>query len=710
VDHNAVSTSYNADSNPLSQTDALGHTTSFGYDSTNENLLYSQTPLEGTGNRTSFAYANANHPFYPTSYSDPQGHSWSYGYDENTGNLDGNLTSMAAAGQQPVVFKYNANGSVATATDQNGNVTTYGYDAKGNLTSITPPSPLGPVSITYDSLSRIQTITDGKGQTRTYTYNPLDRVTQIAYSNGPTITSTYDADGNLTSETDATGSYSYSYDALNRLSQETTPQGTVSYGYDNASNLTGLTDPSGTTTYAYDPDNLLSSIREPAAANPITFQYDANGNRTEIDYPNGISEYLSYDNSQRLTSIIAKKPASGTVVASFSYSYTNGSGADTNLRQSLTYQYPGDSGNTTISYGYDSLERLTSATGSGHSYSYAYGPNGNMTSKTVDGTTSTYNYNGANQVVATGYSYDVNGSQTSMPGETFSYNPADQTTQIVAGSTTVNQSYNGLGQASRVSSGSTTFLNDQLGINRTSSTASTTYYTRDTGGTVLGERNPGGGSGNYYFLFDGLGSTVAVTDNAGNIADTYHYDPYGNITSSTGTVVDPFRFAGGYYGSTIKLYKFGERYYDPNLGRWTQQDPVNNPLDLQGWNQYKYAGDNPINNIDPSGMCWTGLCWVSHAAHAVGHFVSKHKQAISCGLVAGATIVAMLDPAITAVEIAEIAAARAEAGAADAATAAAGRVALRKALTRAGAAGVAAGGGYIGGFSLGSGCLNYIGG
>lgn len=242
------------------------------------------------------------------------------------------------------------------------------------------------------------------------------------------------------------------------------------------------------------------------------------------------------------------------MIASFSYSYQNGSGADTDLRQSVTYQYPGDSSASTISYGYDGLERLTGANGGGHSYAYSYGPNGNMTAKTIDGTTTNYNYNGASEVVASGYSYDANGSETSMLGETLTYNALDQTSKIVVGSATVNQTYTGLGQAGRVTSGGTTFLNDQLGINQTSSTAATTSYTRDTDGTVLGERNPGNGSGNYnyYFLFDGLGSIIAVTDSAGNIANTYHYDPYGNITATTGNVVDPFRSAGGYYGSTIK--------------------------------------------------------------------------------------------------------------------------------------------------------------
>jgi len=50
------------------------------------------------------------------------------------------------------------------------------------------------------------------------------------------------------------------------------------------------------------------------------------------------------------------------------------------------------------------------------------------------------------------------------------------------------------------------------------------------------------------------------------------------------------------------LYKFGTRYYDPTLGRWTQQDPVRGHLDdPNSLNRYLYAGDDPVNLTDPSG-------------------------------------------------------------------------------------------------------------
>jgi RHS repeat-associated protein len=62
-----------------------------------------------------------------------------------------------------------------------------------------------------------------------------------------------------------------------------------------------------------------------------------------------------------------------------------------------------------------------------------------------------------------------------------------------------------------------------------------------------------------------------------------------------------FKFAGGYLDAS-GYYQFGVRYYDPSLGRWTQQDPVGGSLfDLNSGNRYMYVEDDPVNLVDPSG-------------------------------------------------------------------------------------------------------------
>jgi RHS repeat-associated protein len=95
---------------------------------------------------------------------------------------------------------------------------------------------------------------------------------------------------------------------------------------------------------------------------------------------------------------------------------------------------------------------------------------------------------------------------------------------------------------------------------------------------------------------------VGLTDSNGTLVSTYQYDPYGNLLSSTGSVANPWRFAGGYFDSSTGLYKYGTRYYNPGFGRWSQQDPLRGHLDdPTSLNRYLYAGDDPVNFTDPSG-------------------------------------------------------------------------------------------------------------
>ncbi len=77
--------------------------------------------------------------------------------------------------------------------------------------------------------------------------------------------------------------------------------------------------------------------------------------------------------------------------------------------------------------------------------------------------------------------------------------------------------------------------------------------------------------------------------------------------SMTGTLcavlrTNTWRYASGYYDVSTGLYKFGIRYYDATTGRWTQRDPVGGSLqETVKVNPYVYAGDDPVNNVDPSG-------------------------------------------------------------------------------------------------------------
>jgi RHS repeat-associated protein len=82
-------------------------------------------------------------------------------------------------------------------------------------------------------------------------------------------------------------------------------------------------------------------------------------------------------------------------------------------------------------------------------------------------------------------------------------------------------------------------------------------------------------------------------------------DPYGQLIVQPHTPAlrtNAWRYASGYYDVSTGLYKFGIRYYDAATGRWTQRDPVGGSLtETVKANPYVYAGDAPVNMVDPNG-------------------------------------------------------------------------------------------------------------
>jgi YD repeat-containing protein len=182
-------------------------------------------------------------------------------------------------------------------------------------------------------------------------------------------------------------------------------------------------------------------------------------------------------------------------------------------------------------------------------------------------------YNGANELTSrtqsggggtTTYSYDGNGNLTgSTPGSSLTYNTKNQT--ITNGSDTY--TYSGPDQGDRVQVNSATFIFSGLGLSSRTDSNGTTYFTRCSCGLLNSERATDGKV--YYYLFDGLGSIVAMTDSTGAKVNYYDYDPYGVMLhqQEKSGVNNPWKFAGGYLDTTTNLYKFGVRYYDPSLGR-----------------------------------------------------------------------------------------------------------------------------------------------
>lgn len=639
--------SYNANSNVTSYTRASspgGTPVTNSYDERN-NLTGVTLP---TGASWSLDYDDTAHPFSPTRFVNPQGNALTYDYDA-PGNLAGVTDSTAQQGRYELA--YNPDGTVASMTDPNANTTSYGYDAAGNLVTITPPAPLGATTIGYDGLSRVTAVTDGKGQQTTYTYDVLDRVTHVGFADASGVSYSYDKVGNRTAMTDATGTTATSYDALYRVVGESFPDGrSTSYTYDAVGNLTALTDGGGTVGYAYNAVNVLAQLTEPDGAT-TSFAYNPDNQRTHTGYPNGVSQQAVYDDSGRLTSMTATT-TSGATLTAFDYTYTDpASGTDTALRQSMT-----DRDANTTAYTYDGADRLVRARTSSPAgavvadHVYGYDPASNRTSETINGASVTATFNAANQLVTRDgvtYTYDANGNQTgNSAGQQLAYNAADQTTSMQApGGTALTAAYAGPDQWERRAAGAHTFGHTILGVSDRAGATTAQHYTRDATGGLVGLRE---GSTRAYYLFDGLGSVAAVTDATGSVTNRYSYDPYGTTSETTfaGAMDSPWRYTGEYQDPT-GLYKIGMRYYQPELGRWTQADPLGqriNPAQPAEAHPYNYVGCNPVNYTDPTGML-VGECFWEYA-QLVAAITSLGFSIASTGLSAGATIAASVASAI----------------------------------------------------------------
>ncbi|WP_349627132.1 RHS repeat-associated core domain-containing protein [Arthrobacter sp. C9C5] len=204
------------------------------------------------------------------------------------------------------------------------------------------------------------------------------------------------------------------------------------------------------------------------------------------------------------------------------------------------------------------------------------------------------------------------------------WNTFDQMTSFTSGTTT-NFAYAGSSNTERTTAGATTFLNGSLGITRQTTAGANTSFIRDPDGTLISMRNSAGAS--FYYTTDALGSTILLTDSAQAKVATYAYDSWGN-TTATGTqaAANPFRYAGGYKDTATGHTKFGARYYDAGIGRFTQPDPSG----LEE-NRYLYTDSNPINRTDPTGLFDT----IDGVAGVLGAFVGAFAGGLVGLAVAG---------------------------------------------------------------------------
>jgi len=396
----------------------------------------------------------------------------------------------------------------------------------------------------------------------------------------------------------------YSYDAAGRRTGLVYPDGkTAGWGYDAAGQVSALTTTDGLTT---------------------TVTHDGAGNLTSLTAPNGGTETWNYDGAGRLT---------GTAWVS---------DTTTLFSQTATLDPAGqrialDDSWGHSAYGYDSAGRLTSAQyPDGTTEADQYDADGNRLALTgtspLSGTSVTQNqYDAADQLTtsagaqgATSYSYDGAGNQTGSVGPsgtiTNTFNDLNQLTQVTAPNATARYVYDGQGdrlrsltQAGVQSSPTIQNLAQDL-VGGLSSVASDgtndySYLTPGSGQAPLSNYNQSSGQ-SAYLATDLVGSVRLATNAANQVIGAGAYDAWGNARPNTPNSggatqlaglqgVTPFGYAGQYGDAGPSTYDMRARQYDPTQGRFLSVDPL---VDQTG-QAYQYAGDNPVDNADPSGQC-----------------------------------------------------------------------------------------------------------
>jgi RHS repeat-associated protein len=105
-----------------------------------------------------------------------------------------------------------------------------------------------------------------------------------------------------------------------------------------------------------------------------------------------------------------------------------------------------------------------------------------------------------------------------------------------------------------------------------------------------------------YFVSDDQGSTRVLTSSSGAVDATFSFDPYGNLTLSSGPAATPLLYDGQYLDAATGSYYLRARWYDPVTDQFATTDP-----DLAQTDQpYTYASDNPVNEEDPLGLLSQG--------------------------------------------------------------------------------------------------------
>ena len=619
-----------------SATDPLGHETKFEFDTYGD----LKAEIDPEGDKTTWTYNKDGERLTEVS---PRGNEEGAKASEFE-----TITELDSRGRPIKItdplghetkYAYDKNGNIESATDALGHTTKYTYNSDDERTKVESPNG-DTTEVAYSNMGEIKSRTDGNGHTTKYEHDVLEQLTETIDPLERKTKREYDAAGNLKKTEDALGrTVSYSYGAANRLkeinySEEATHD--VTYKYDKDGNVVEMTDGTGTTIREYDQLDRLAEYKN-GNKEVIKYNYNLGNQQTEITYPNGKTVKRAFDKAGRLEKI------------------TDWLGYETNFSYNRDSQVKGTSypGETTDEFAYNRIGEMTELSnkkkgefrGGGTytrnklgqveiglepgqeipEYKYEY----DSASRLTKSNSTIFEYDKANNVTKIGsttYTYDKADAIATASNATFEFNKLGQRVkETPTGESAIPYAYDQAGNLISTKSGGveSTFKYDGTGLLATETSGASNYPLAwdPTSALPLLLR-----SGDEYFIYgpegspieqirtstglatylhhDQLGSIRGLTNEVGEFTGAYSYGPNGAVASHTGTDSVQMGFAGQYrMHATKQLIYMRARTYDPATAQFLSVDPING---TSSGETYAYAGGDPVNFTDPSGLSPSG--------------------------------------------------------------------------------------------------------
>ncbi len=218
----------------------------------------------------------------------------------------------------------------------------------------------------------------------------------------------------------------------------------------------------------------------------------------------------------------------------------------------------------------------------------------------------------------------LRGNSTSSPlgMANYVYDQANRLVTSTSGTTTVTNTFNadGLRMRKNVNGMAQPYVYDTSGELPLMLMDGNTFYIYGPDGVPIEQIN---GTTPLYYHQDQLGSTRLLSTANIQAAATYSYDAHGRLTATTGSAVNPFRFAGQYTDSETALVYLRARFYDPSTAQFMSVDPKVE----QSRTSYGYADNDPINRVDPTGQLpsWNAVKLFISELPGVGQGIAAYQ-------------------------------------------------------------------------------------